>query len=217
MKQAIIETGEVKKVEAVDRGDLLGYTEDEWIRRARTEQRPGERSSYWTGVMYIAMAFAFAVMGIAMFQTTDPSDLFFSIVWGGLGGIQLIVTGLMVRKNNNPVAVPGLYMNGVQLLTHVFVPYSEIGKVERDEVRVGLRKRREFVRLRSKFAKKPGTITDGWAVAVEFLGPGGMAALKERLEISRGLKVGTPELIIYGRDGAKTTTRGMGPADGRWG
>ena len=51
----------------------------------------------------------------------------------------------------------------------------------------------------------------GWSFTVEFLGMLGMARLKERLEVSRGIMTGRPAMVIYApvRDSFYSTGLGM--------
>lgn len=212
MKQKIVESGEVQLVESVKRGYLLCYSDQEWMERARVQQKPLERGHAISGAGNILIAAIWT--SVLAFPPIDTFILVLPLLWGGMGAVQIVFYYWEVKRNNDPVAIPGLYENGIQLPIHLFVPYPEIGKIERKEARDGLLKRPGTIQLRSRFAKKPGSITDGWSVFVEFLGLAGMACLKERLEISRGLKVGVPELVLYGPDGVKSVERGMGPANG---
>ena len=217
MKQVIIKAGEVVRVDQVMRGALLGYSEQEWMRRARVEQTAFERNYSLMGLSYLILAFGWATSWVLWSQERDLWDLLFALMWGCLGVAQLLGYFILARRNRNPVAVPGLYENGIQFPTHFFVPYPEIGKIERKPKRLNSFKKKDIIRLRSKFAKKPGSITDGWAVSAEFLGTGGMAALKERLEITRGLRTtGRPTLVLYGPGGARSQERGMEPIQGTW-
>jgi hypothetical protein len=121
-----------------------------------------------------------------------------------------------MKKNRNPVAVPGLYEHGIQMTGHFFIPYPEIGRIERKPARLGSLKKRDMIRLRSRYAKKPGSITDGWLVSADFLGPYGMLELKKRLEMDRGIRGARPALVLYGWGGTRSMEPGMGPARGTW-
>lgn len=216
MKQIIIQAGEVVRVEKVIRGALLGYSEQEWTKRARVEQGIMERYYGQMGGVDIAFAVLWTISMLLWFQDVDTADLLFPLMWGGLGVAQLVGYYFLTKKNRNPVAIPGLYENGIQLPNHFFLPYPEIGKIERKAMRLGSFKKKDIIRLRSKFAKKPGSFNDGWTVSVDFLGTGGMVELKERIEMDRGLKTRRPSLVVYGRGGAKFQERGMEPIRGAW-
>jgi len=213
----IVQAGENKRVDHVTRGALLGYNEHEWKIRAIPMQARVERLVASLSLVFLTMSALMVLEWLFWSGTMDTLDILmtiFSIAAGALMGVAYFKTVLNYR---NPVAVPGLYENGIQLPTDlVFVAYPEIGKVERE---IGTRftlKKRDVIRLRSKFAKKPGTPTDGWVITAEFLGPGGMAALKERLEIARGLKKARPSLVVFGPGGARSIERGMEPVKEGW-
>jgi hypothetical protein len=216
LKQVIIQAGDVVRVHKVMRGALLGSNEPEWTRRAKVEQRVHERYFILMGVLYFAVSVPWIVFILQLEIDLLSSELFFPLMWGIVGSTYLLGYYFLKKQNDNPPAVPGLYEFGIQLPSHWFIPYPEIGKIERKNKRLNSYKKRDIIRLRSKFAKKPGSLTDGWAVSADFLGTGGMVELKNRLEMDRGIKTSPPPLVIYGRGGAKAETKGMGPIRGAW-
>jgi len=217
LKQVIIQTGDVLRVDLVKRGALLGFSEQEWQRRASLEQSKELKFLPYVGMAFIALGVIDIVASVFWFGVFDTGDLVLPIGWFIVGGLYVSIYYIRTTKNLNPGAIPGLYENGIQLPNHFFIPYPEIGQIERKEGRMNGFRKRDIIRLRSKFAKKPGSITDGWVVSAEFLGTWGMAALKERLEITRGLRTtGRPTLVLYGPGGARFQERGMEPIRGAW-
>ncbi|MCJ2539950.1 MAG: hypothetical protein LN414_01620, partial [Candidatus Thermoplasmatota archaeon] len=124
--------------------------------------------------------------------------------------LMVVILYLQASMNQNPPAVAGIYENGVQLLTHVFLPYAEIGKIERSFSKSFRRLGKEMISFGARGDEKT-TWRLGWAFPVEFLGMEGMARLKERLEVSRGIGTGRPALVIYApvRDSFYSTGLGM--------
>ncbi len=216
MRQLLISDGKVEKVDEVDRGLLLLYDKKEWMRRSLPEQKAFER----TFLIPMVGWFCLAIFEIALvFFLSNPirfDRLPIIFLWFLLSGLYALQYFHLWVRNRNPVAVPGIYENGIQLLHRTFLPYGEIGKVERKVGRFMTWKKRDLVHLNPRVEPASKYLTVSWKLPVDFLGPAGMACLKERLEISRGLKVGVPELILYGPDGTKTVERGMGPANGDW-
>jgi hypothetical protein len=198
------------------RGALLGYGKEEWMSRSIAEQRYTEKYFLYMGMMYMSAGLGWFIGMTFLLQEVASSDLMFGMLWIGLGLMYVFMYYHQVKINHNPVAVPGLYENGIQLPTHLFLPYPEIGKIERKPKRLNSWKKRDIVHLRSKFEKKPGSLTDGWIVSADFLGSGGMVELKTRMEIDRGLKAGRPDLVVYSSGGAKASERGMDPIKGAW-
>jgi hypothetical protein len=216
LKQSIIQAGEVEKVDEVRRGALLGHSETEWMWRAREEQRLMERSNLITGVLHIGLGIFWAIFLLLMTEEGIAIGLVLPVLYSGLGAGQIIMYYDLTRRNRNPVAVPGLYEHGIQMPSHFFLPYPEIGRIERKPTRSRLLKKRDMIRLRGKYAKKPGSLTDGWFISADFLGPYGMLELKKRLEMDRGIRKARPALVLYGSGGIRSLEPGMGPARGTW-
>ncbi|UCC93592.1 MAG: hypothetical protein JSW25_02715 [Thermoplasmata archaeon] len=216
MKQAIIQAGKAERVKKVMRGSLLGYPEQEWRRRARKEQEILQKPNLYIGMMHICLGL-FWVFIISMGEGgLDWMAVLLGTLWGGLGAAQIIGYYHLTSKSRNPPAVPGLYEHGIQTPLDIFIPYPEIGKIERKQARLNSMKKRDLIHMRSKFAKNPGSLTDGWLISADFLGTAGMLELKTRLEEDRGIKAGRPDLVVYGRGGAKSRERGMDPIKGSW-
>jgi hypothetical protein len=211
LRLAIVFWGKVKRVEHVDRGGLMCYTRSEWEVRASREQSRGFRFYIalllflvaWTVLRTWRMA-TFGELGIDIVIT-----IFYIVTMATLVTFAI----RFVMMNRNPPAVPALYEYGVQLPWHVFVPYTEIGRIERDRASDHMLRRHDLIRLRSRFTDKPFHPTDGWEVSADFLGPRGLATLVERMEIARGMRSFRPALTVYGPGGARTS--GPGTIHGR--
>ena len=196
MKQVIIQGGKGARVDQVDRGVLIGYGETEWMRRARKQQEPLERIQRTNGVLYLVLASAIAVTSVIWFQDLNPGALLFSFAWGGLGAFHLVAFHYLSKRNRDSIVVPGLYENGIEHPTHLFIPYSEISKIEFKTKNNVSPKKRGNIRIRSKFAKKPGSFTDGWIVPAEFLGTDGLETLIEAVD-GKLVDEGPPKLVTY--------------------
>jgi hypothetical protein len=216
LKQRQITDGKVQRVDEVDRGGLLVYEKDEWMRRALPEQRRHERVYLFQMLSWFCLALFEIVLFVILSDPVQTGRLPIVFMWLILSGLYAVHYFIIAGGNRNPIAVPGIYENGIQLLHHTFVPFKEIGRVERKEGRFMTWKKRDLVHLHPKVEPDSKYSTGAWRLPVDFLGPGGMACLKERMEISRGLKVGVPELVLYGPGGSKTVSRGVGPVNGRW-
>jgi hypothetical protein len=216
LKQVVVQAGETVTVDEVKRGALLGHSETEWTWRAREEQRVTERSNLAGGILNMGLGTIWAVSFIWWFGDLTVLDMVLPLGYTCLGAGQVIMYYNMARRNRNPVAVPGLYEHGIQMPSHFFLPYPEIGRIERKPARSGSWKRRDMIRLRSKYAKKPGSLSDGWPISADFLGPYGMLELKKRLEMDRGIRKARPALVLYGKGATRSMEPGMGPARGTW-
>lgn len=211
MRQAIVFWGKVRRLEHVDRGNLMCYSMSEWEARASREQSRGFRFYIvlltllvaWTVLRAWRMA-TFGELGI---------DAVISIVYIVTMATLVVFTVRVVMLNRDPPAVPALYEYGIQLPGHLFVPYTEIGRIERERASEHLMARHDLIRFRSRFAEKPFHPTDGWDVSSDFLGPRGLATLVERMEIARGMRTYRPSLTVYGPGGALTS--GPGTVQGR--
>jgi len=186
LKQRIIQSGKVTIVDKVTRGALLCYDKDEWMKRARVVQRDMEIGT----VLMIFVAFFNMILEIWRWFFGVPflesNNFIFPLIWAIMLILFIWTTHAMRKRNRYPVAVPGIYENGVQLPNdHTFVPYAEIRMVEWEFLPLFSFKKKVYIRLRSKFAKKPGSITDGWSIPVEYLGPEGMTILRDRMEMAR--------------------------------
>ncbi len=211
MRQAIVFWGKVKRIEHVDRGGLMCYSRSEWKARASREQSRGFR--FYIALLLLLLAWTF-------FRTWRMAtigelgiDAVITILYMVTMATFVTLTIRVVMMNRDPPAVPALYEYDIQLPGHLFVPYTEIGRVERERASDDLLRRQDRIRLRSRFADKPFHPTDGWEVSEDFLGPRGLATLVERLEIARGMRSYRPALTVYGPGGARTS--GPGAVHGR--
>ena len=215
MKEKIIEDGQLLRVKEVKRGCLLVYSEDEWAKRAKGIYK--KREDHQT--LFVLAYIGFIIVNIAMqtngFQDLQSIDLAFIIFMIAMMALMVVFLYLQASMDRTPPAVAGIYENGVQLLTHAFLPYPEIGKIERTFTKVMVGPGQETIFIGAKGDEKT-TRRLGWAFPVEFLGMEGMARLKERLEGSRGLKPGPPGLVLYGPGGTRSEAKGMEPISGAW-
>lgn len=210
MKEKIIEDGQLLRVKEVKRGCLLVYSEDEWAKRSKGIYKKREDHQTLLAATYAGLIIANMAMQTNGFQDLQSIDLAFITFMIAMMALMVVFLYLQASMNRNPPAVAGIYENGVQLLTHAFLPYPEIGKIERTTTKGFRGPVRETISFGAKGDEK--TIRRiGWSFTVEFLGMSGMARLKERLEVSRGIGTGRPALVIYApvRDSFYSTGLGM--------
>ena len=215
MKEKIIEDGQLLRVKEVKRGLLLVYSEDEWAKRAKGIYKKSEDRQTIIAVVYTVFIISNIALQTNWFQDLQSIDFAFITFLIAMMILMVVYLYLQASMNRNPPAVAGIYENGVQLLTHVFLPYPEIGMIERSFTKVLLGPGQETIFIGAKGDEKT-TRSLGWAFPVEFLGMGGMARLKERIEVSRGHKPGPPGLVLYGPGGTRSEAKGFEPFGGAW-
>lgn len=206
MSQRYIHSGKVRRRPSLQRGVLLVYSEEEWARRAKIESR----EAYVTIWKILLVVVIVPLMLLVLSLVVPASDFLYAPLF-----VVLVITivsvfgGVLVSlawRDRTMVAVPGLYENGLELPQHVFLPYTEVGTVRMAEIDNRVDGRYEVVHLFKKGVEDPKPFVDGRMVRVGFLGPEGLAELKERLEGARRPDKGRtpPELRVYGPRGDRS-------------
>lgn len=183
----------MRRSEAIERGEILIHSEEEWRQRLQAVMRRGMR---WATVL-VAIVTAVMVSPLVLTMDTVPDGprivlpLVLVIVALTMGTVPLLDYTQRWQARRCPAV--GLYERGVQLTVNLFVPYHEIEGVEPV---------RRWVRIHPRFQRTPfpGIKVPGWwAMSTDLLGDDGQVELDRRV---RGLvedNEGPPRLVIYGR------------------
>jgi hypothetical protein len=197
LNEKVIEGGKPVKTDVVRRGRLLVYNDQEWALRAKVEHKRLERQTGSLLGIQLGLVMVYGVGLLLLPDMMDLGDYLILTMFILYAGSYAVMFSIIASRNRNPPAIPGIYENGIQLLTHVFLPYPEIGTIERTAARRWMWMKREIIFLLPKGEKGQKVMVSTWFLPVEFLGMEGMARLKERLEDSRGLRRTAPALHIY--------------------
>jgi len=171
--QYIVRAGRLVRDEHIERGAMLVRPEEEWRAWDDRRDRFVLRALAAGAVFYVLMvAYFYLVWGRAhpgedMWRSLPLVLVFVAIIAGGM------VVQLVVSRGRGGSPAVGLYEQGVQVTHDTFLPYSEVGAVERTPgvVRVTERVRRRgypFVLWR-------------WGLSMDLLGEEGARELEERV------------------------------------
>lgn len=221
VEEFIMKDGEEVAVNSTDRGDYVLHDESEWLKRTRAYVR-WHWAGFWKIIALCVVGgdITFLIFGIIVLR--EVADFYRALVALVPISIAIVVlptvpftllTQHRIRLyDRRPAAghmVPALYVNGLECptlkpLRSVFVPYSELGRIDKQESTF---KENFLTRMAVgsedwyNLYKRDGTQV--YQLPLSFFGEDGVMFLYDRLADREGAEA--PDLVLYGRRSSAPT------------